>query len=95
MPDSLCYPRDSDSTYPFSPDHTRDFLEDKPFIEPFSLIPAMGAVTSRIRFMTFVLKLRCDIRCLSPSRPRRLRCSPTTASLSVSGPVRGPRTTTL
>jgi probable F420-dependent oxidoreductase len=57
VPDSLCYPRESDSSYPFSPDHTRDFLEDKPFIEPFSLIPAMGVVTSRLRFITFVLKL--------------------------------------
>jgi alkanesulfonate monooxygenase SsuD/methylene tetrahydromethanopterin reductase-like flavin-dependent oxidoreductase (luciferase family) len=57
VPDSLCYPRDSDSTYPFSPDHSREFLEDKPFIEPFSLIPAMGAVTERLRFITFVLKL--------------------------------------
>jgi len=57
VPDSLCYPEVSDSTYPFSPDHRREFLEDKPFIEPFSLIPAMGAVTERIRFITFVLKL--------------------------------------
>ncbi len=57
VPDSLCYPEESDSTYPFSPDHTREFLEDKPFLEPFSLIPAMGAVTERIRFVTFVLKL--------------------------------------
>jgi probable F420-dependent oxidoreductase len=57
VPDSLCYPEVSDSTYPFSPDHRREFLEDKPFIEPFSLIPAMGAVTDRIRFITFVLKL--------------------------------------
>jgi probable F420-dependent oxidoreductase len=57
VPDSICYPRESDSTYPFSPDHTREFLEDKPFIEPFSLIPAMGAVTERIRFVTFVVKL--------------------------------------
>jgi probable F420-dependent oxidoreductase len=57
VPDSICYPEVSDSTYPFSPDHTREFLEDKPFIEPFSLIPAMGAVTDRIRFITFVLKL--------------------------------------
>ena len=57
VPDSICYPEESDSTYPFSPDHTREFLEDKPFIEPFSLIPAMGAVTERIRFITFVLKL--------------------------------------
>jgi len=32
-------------------------LEDKPFLEPFSLIPALGAVTSRLRFVTFVLKL--------------------------------------
>jgi len=57
VPDSLAYPEVSDSTYPFSPDHTREFLEDKPFIEPFSLIPAMGVVTERIRFITFVLKL--------------------------------------
>jgi probable F420-dependent oxidoreductase len=57
IPDSLCYPEVSDSTYPFSPDGTREFLEDKPFIEPFSLIPALGVVTRRIRFITFVLKL--------------------------------------
>jgi len=57
VPDSICYPLESDSTYPFSPDHTREFLEDKPFIEPFSLIPAMGAVTEHLRFITFVLKL--------------------------------------
>jgi len=57
VPDSICYPRESDSTYPFSPDHSREFLEDKPFIEPFSLIPAMGAVTRSLRFVTFVLKL--------------------------------------
>jgi alkanesulfonate monooxygenase SsuD/methylene tetrahydromethanopterin reductase-like flavin-dependent oxidoreductase (luciferase family) len=57
VPDSICYPLESDSTYPFSPDHTREFLEDKPFIEPFSLIPALGVVTERLRFITFVLKL--------------------------------------
>ncbi len=57
VPDSICYPLESDSTYPFSPDHSREFLDDKPFIEPFSLIPAMGALTERLRFITFVLKL--------------------------------------
>jgi probable F420-dependent oxidoreductase len=57
IPDSICYPRHSDSVYPFNPDGTREFLEDKPFIEPFSLIPALGAVTERLRFVTFVLKL--------------------------------------
>jgi len=57
VPDSLCYPRHSESVYPFNPDGTREFLEDKPFLEPFSLIPALGAVTERLRFVTFVLKL--------------------------------------
>jgi probable F420-dependent oxidoreductase len=57
VPDSICYPRHSASVYPFNPDGSREFLEDKPFLEPFSLIPALGAVTSRLRFVTFVLKL--------------------------------------
>jgi len=57
VPDSLCYPEVSDSKYPYTPDGSRGFLEDKPFVEPFSLIPALGAVTERLRFATFVLKL--------------------------------------
>ncbi len=57
VPDSICYPEVSDSTYPYTLDGDRAFLEDKPFVEPFSLIPAMGAVTTSLRFTTFVLKL--------------------------------------
>ncbi len=57
VPDSICYPERSVSVYPFNPDGSREFLEDKPFLEPFSLIPALGAVTERLRFVTFVLKL--------------------------------------
>jgi probable F420-dependent oxidoreductase len=57
IPDSICYPAESDSVYPFNPDGTREFLEDKPFLEPFSIIPYLGALTSRLRFITFVLKL--------------------------------------
>jgi probable F420-dependent oxidoreductase len=57
IPDSICYPAESDSVYPFNPDGTREFLEDKPFLEPFSIIPFLGAVTTRLRFITFVLKL--------------------------------------
>jgi probable F420-dependent oxidoreductase len=57
VPDSLCYPEVSDSKYPYTLDGDRRFLEDKPFLEPFSLIPAMGAVTERLRFTTFVVKL--------------------------------------
>jgi probable F420-dependent oxidoreductase len=57
IPDSICYPQDATSTYPYSPDGTREFLDGKPFLEPFSLIPALGAVTTRLKFVTFVLKL--------------------------------------
>jgi probable F420-dependent oxidoreductase len=57
IPDSICYPRDADSKYPYNPDGSREFLEDKPFLEPFSLIPALGTVTARLRFTTFVVKV--------------------------------------
>ena len=57
VPDSICYPEVSDSKYPYTPDGDRHFLEDKPFIEPFSLIPALAAVPTTLRFATFVVKL--------------------------------------
>jgi probable F420-dependent oxidoreductase len=57
IPDSICYPEHATSSYPYNPDGSREFLDGKPFLEPFSLIPALGAVTSRLRFVTFVLKL--------------------------------------
>ena len=57
VPDSICYPEDGDSNYPYNADGSREFLEGKPFIEPFSLIPALAAVTEKIRFTTFVVKL--------------------------------------
>ena len=43
--------------YPFNPDGTREFLEDKPFLDPFAMIAALGAVTESLRFVTFVVKL--------------------------------------
>jgi len=55
--DSLCYPKESDSVYPYTEDGSREFLEDKAFIEPFVLMAAMAAVTDRLRFTPFVLKL--------------------------------------
>jgi len=57
VPDSIAYPEVSDSRYPYTDDGSRAFLRGKPFIEPFSLIPALGAVTQRLRFTTFVVKL--------------------------------------
>ncbi|HEX6570125.1 MAG TPA: TIGR03619 family F420-dependent LLM class oxidoreductase [Acidimicrobiales bacterium] len=56
VPDSLMYPARSDTRYPYTADGDRRFLEDKPIIEPFTLIPWLAAVTERIRFTTFVLK---------------------------------------
>lgn len=55
--DSLAYPKESDASYPYTPDGSRTFLEDKEFIETFVLCAAMGAVTSTLRFTPFVLKL--------------------------------------
>ena len=57
VPDSVLYPESSDTRYPYTEGGDRRFLEGKPFLEPFSLIPALGAVTEKIRFATFVLKL--------------------------------------
>lgn len=57
VPDSICYPEHSTTRYPYTADGERTFLDGKPFIEPFSLVPAMAAVTERLRFATFVLKL--------------------------------------
>lgn len=57
VPDSIAYPEESDSKYPYTADGDRTFLDGKPFIEPFVLIPTLAAVTERLRFNTFVLKL--------------------------------------
>jgi probable F420-dependent oxidoreductase len=57
LADSICYPKESDSSYPYNFDGTREFLENKAFIEPLICAAAMGAVTTTIRFHTAVLKL--------------------------------------
>lgn len=57
VPDSVLFPAESDTRYPYTADGDRAFLEDKPIIEPFALIPFLAAQTTRLRFTTFVLKL--------------------------------------
>ena len=57
IPDSIAYPFESDSTYPYTPDGSREFLENKAFIESFVLTAALCAVTTRLHFNHFVLKL--------------------------------------
>ncbi|MGY4101178.1 TIGR03619 family F420-dependent LLM class oxidoreductase [Nocardia sp. R16R-3T] len=55
--DSVAYPKESDATYPYTPDGKREFLEDKPFIEAFVLSAAIAAATTTLRLTPFVVKL--------------------------------------
>ena len=57
FPDSICYPKECDSTYPYNDDGSREFLDGVPFLEPFSIIPALAAVTNTLEFSTSVYKL--------------------------------------
>jgi probable F420-dependent oxidoreductase len=57
LPDSVAYPEVSDSKYPYTPDGNRNFLDGKPFLDPIILASALGMVTTRLQFHTFVVKL--------------------------------------
>jgi alkanesulfonate monooxygenase SsuD/methylene tetrahydromethanopterin reductase-like flavin-dependent oxidoreductase (luciferase family) len=57
IPDSVAYPFESDSTYPYTADGNREFLDGKAFIEAFVMAAALCAVTTTLRFNFFVLKL--------------------------------------
>src|SRR5262245_66074268 len=61
VPDSICFPKDSDTKYPYNQDGNREFLDGKPFIDPFALMAALGASTTKLRFSTFVIKLPIQI----------------------------------
>src|SRR5262249_4248208 len=55
--DSLIYPQESDSKYPYTDTGDREFLDGKEFIETFILCAHLFAVTSTLRLTPFVLKL--------------------------------------
>ena len=57
FPDSICYPEESESKYPYNGTGDREFLKGVPFLEPFVIVPAMAAVTEKLRFSTSVYKL--------------------------------------
>lgn len=57
IPDSICYPQEASSKYPYNEDGSREFLESVPFLESLIAVSAMAAVTEKIRFATFVYKL--------------------------------------
>ena len=57
VPDSICYPQEASSQYPYNKDGSREFLESVPFIESLIAVTAMAAVTESIEFATFVYKM--------------------------------------
>jgi probable F420-dependent oxidoreductase len=57
LPDSLFFSEQVSAKYPYTPDGSRFWDADTPWVDPFVAAAAMGAVTERIRFYTQVLKL--------------------------------------
>ena len=57
IPDSICYPQEASSRYPYNKDGSREFLESVPFVESLIAVAAMAAVTQKIELATFVYKL--------------------------------------
>jgi len=55
--DSLIYPRESSTKYPYTDTGDREFLLGKEFIETFILCAHLFAVTTTLRLTPFVLKL--------------------------------------
>lgn len=57
LPDSLFYMETAAEDYPYTPDGSRMWTADTPWVDPLIAAAAMGAVTSKLRFYTNVLKL--------------------------------------
>ena len=57
LPDSVFYPEQVSADYPYTSDGKRFWSPEAPWIDPFVAIPAMAAVTERLRFFTNVLKV--------------------------------------
>lgn len=57
LPDSLFYMESQSADYPYTPDGSRMWNEETPWVDPLIAAAAMGAVTSKIEFYTQVLKL--------------------------------------
>ncbi|PKW15608.1 TIGR03619 family F420-dependent LLM class oxidoreductase [Saccharopolyspora spinosa] len=57
LPDSLFYSEQVSAEYPYTPDGSRMWTAETPWVDPLVAAAAMGSVTSRLRFYTSVLKL--------------------------------------
>ncbi len=71
--DSICYPEESDSFYPYTPDGSREFLENKPFIEAMILAMALVRRPARCGSRPSYSSSPSARRCWSPSRPHPWR----------------------
>ncbi|BBY81747.1 TIGR03619 family F420-dependent LLM class oxidoreductase [Mycolicibacterium pulveris] len=57
LPDSIFYMEKQSADYPYTPDGSRMWNADTPWVDPLIAAGAMGAVTSTLRFYTNVMKL--------------------------------------
>jgi probable F420-dependent oxidoreductase len=57
LPDSLFYMEKQAADYPYTADGSRMWNKDTPWVDPLIAAAAMGAVTSKLRFYTNVMKL--------------------------------------
>ncbi len=57
LPDSLFYSEEVSAKYPYTPDGSRFWDAQTPWVDPLVTAAALGATTTRIRFYTQVLKL--------------------------------------
>ena len=57
LPDSILYMEKQSADYPYTADGSRMWNEDTPWADPLIVAGAMGAVTSKLRFYTNVMKL--------------------------------------
>ncbi|MCV7220436.1 TIGR03619 family F420-dependent LLM class oxidoreductase [Mycolicibacterium elephantis] len=57
LPDSIFYMEKQSADYPYTPDGSRMWNADTPWVDPLIAAGAMGAATSTLRFYTNVMKL--------------------------------------
>ncbi|MGV0777048.1 TIGR03619 family F420-dependent LLM class oxidoreductase [Mycolicibacterium elephantis] len=57
LPDSIFYMEKQSADYPYTPDGSRMWNAETPWVDPLIAAGAMGAVTSTLRFYTNVMKL--------------------------------------
>ena len=57
VPDSVFFPEKVSAPYPYVPGGERFWSAETPYLDPWVAIPAMAAVTTRIKLYTSVLKL--------------------------------------